>query len=226
MRSNKALATPEYIGDIMNGRRDTIPLRDRPDTSLPLALWVDGAEKPTCLLEITACIDDGEGWTVQIRPWIYEDTPRLLRAGSPLTGGGKARLMSGRKRTFKNPKAKPPDDRKWTKAHELGYTENPSLALLDAGEAIDDWAQEQYAEQALQRDEQRRVKQDAAAKRARELLSIEERMVQARAAAQLNYIDISSEMFLIRRAKAKNRSEQAVIQHLEVAERRAYRDAA
>jgi hypothetical protein len=82
VKTNKAVATPEYIGDVMQGRRDEIPLREYPDDRLPLALWVDGNDKPTCLLEIVASWYDGEGWTVKVRAWTFEHESRLLAADS------------------------------------------------------------------------------------------------------------------------------------------------
>lgn len=227
MKSNKAVATPEYIGDVMNGRRDSIPLRDEPDTSLPLALWVADADKATCHLEITGCRYDGEGWTVQVRPWVYEHTPRLLRAGSPLTGGGKARLLTGRKRRFKDARAKAPDgDQKFTDDQASGYTPNVSIALLDAGEAVDHETQDRLTLAAIGRDAKRRRADSIHAQRERALLTVLERINLAKSAAARNGISVHQEIKAITHMQKRGRSEGLITAELERVEIIVYREAA
>jgi hypothetical protein len=223
VKSNKAVATPEYIGDVMNGRRDTIPLREYPDDAIPLALWVDGNDKPTCHLEIVDCWWDGEGWTVKVRPWVYQHKPRLLRAGSPLTGGGKARLLSGRKRQFKNKQAKDPSERDWTPDAALGYTASPELALQDAGEAVDTGTQDAFTMAALRRHVKRRRKDSLAAQRDRELQQVVDRIQAAETAARANHIDVRDDLRAVRRMHQQGR-EAAALRLLRDTEKRAHRD--
>lgn len=217
---------PDVIGEVMNGHRTTLPVIHCAEVGSTIGLKTDPDKPPSCLMDVTACDPDPDGYTIRLRPHVYEETPRLLRAGSPLTGGGKARLMSNRKRTFKDIRAKAPNGDKFTDDQALGYTENPSMALLDAGEAVDLQTQAQFARQALQRDQQRKIKRDAAAKRDRELLSIEERMLQARATARLNSISVHQEMKALTHMQRRGRSEGLVVQELERVERIAYREAA
>lgn len=226
MKANKAVATPEYIGDVMNGRRNTIPLQHQPDPKLPLALWVQDADKPTVLLEITDCWHDGEGWTVHIRPWTFEDTPRLLRAGSPLTGGGKARLVSARKRRFKTIRAKAPDGDKFSDDQASGYTPNPSIALLDAGEAVDIETQDRLTLAAIGRDAKRRREQSIHAQRERELLTVLQRIQLAKTTAAQNGITIHAEVKAITRMQERGRSEGLIQAELERVERIVYKEAA
>lgn len=196
MRSNKAVATPEYIGDVMNGRRTTIPLQHRPDPTLPLGLWVQDADQPTCLLRITACQFDGEGWTVEVRPWVYEHTPRLLMpAGRP-------------------------------KGSELGYTDKPYLSMVDEPEAIDlRLLDKGWAETAGRRHGKARLERLDAARQARELLDRETRLANARQAAHANFVSLRDE-FRVLRHMQKNGKPAAVVTQVTRIEQIAYREAA
>jgi hypothetical protein len=223
MKTNKAVATPEYIGDVMNGRRDEIPLREYPDDRLPLALWVEGAERHTCLLEIVACWWDGEGWTVKVRPWTYQESQRWLRAGSPLTGGGKARLLSGRKVRHQEIRAKDPADRDWSEDAARGYTDRAGLALHDAGEAVPEHYQDHLTMSALRRHVKRRRKDSLAAQRDRELQDVIHRIDQAMEAAKANHMDVRDDLRAVRRMHAQGKQAAALVL-LRETERRAHRD--
>ena len=119
-----------------------------------------------------------------------------------------------------------PDGDRFTDDQAVGYTANPSLALLDAGEAVDLWTQDQLTLAAIGRDAKRRRAQSIAAQRDRELLSIVERIQLAKQAAAGNSISIHIEVKAITHMQRRGRSEGLVVQELERVERIAYRDAA
>jgi hypothetical protein len=226
MTSIYVILEREHIGEVMRGERTTLPVSLPADKGAMLAIKTERDKPPTCMMEVVACDPDPEGFTLTIRPYVYPHTPRLLRSGSPLNGGGKARLMSARKRKFKNPKAKPPDGEHLTADQAAGYTDNPNLAVHDPGEAVDWEVQDWITLRAIGRDGKRRREQSLAARRERELLSIVERIELARQAARENYIDIGTDMLLLRRSMRERRSESAIARRLEDVERRAHRDAA
>lgn len=213
----------DAIGEVMRGERTTLPVTYPADPGTILAIRTEADKRPTCLVDITACDEDPEGFTLTIKPHVYEHQPLLLRSGSPLTGGGKARLMSARKR--RPGKAKAPGGQ-FTDAQATGYTENPALALRDAGEAVDPDTLERFSFIAALRHEKTLRATTAQARRDRELLTIEQRMAKAREAARLNYVDVSGDLDLVRKYIRSGRSEQSVARRLEAAERVAYRDAA
>jgi hypothetical protein len=223
VKTNKAVATPEYIGDVMNGRRDEIPLRDLPDDRFPLALWVDDGRRASCLLEIVDCWYDGDGYTVKVRPWTYQEEQRWLRAGSPLLGGGKARLMSPRKVQHRDIRAKDPAERDWTEDAARGYTDRAGLALHDAGEAVPEHYQDHLTMSALRRHVKRRRKDSLAAQRDRELQGVLDRIDAAMDAAKANHIDVRDDLRAVRRMHAQGRDTAAMVL-LRETERRAHRD--
>jgi hypothetical protein len=216
----------DRIGEVMRGELTQLPVTYDTAVGQPLDIKTSPDADPTCRVEIVTCEPDPDGYTLTIRPWVYEHEPRLLRAGSPLTGGGKARLMSGRKRRFKDVRAKEPDGRQFTEETARGYTDRPEVALQDAGEAVPAEFQDHLTMRALARDENRKRKQSLAAKRDRALLTVVERIDLARQAARANHIDIGTDLTLLRRSMRERRSDAAITRRLEDIERRAHRDAA
>lgn len=223
---NYVVLAREHVGEVIRGERVTLPVSLPANVGALLAIKTAPEKDPSCIMEVAGCDPDPEGFTLTIRPYVRPHQPRLLRAGSPLTGGGKARLLSNRKRKFKNVRAKPPSGERFTDDQASGYTANPTIALHDPGEAIDQEDQDRITLAAIARDAKRKRAQSLAAKRDRELLSITQRIELAHLAARENYIDISADMLLLRRSMRERRSDASIARRLEDVERRAHRDAA
>lgn len=215
----------DRIGELMRGELTELPVTLSADVDSLIAVRVSHDRRPTCWLRVIACEADLEGYWLTVRPAPREHEPRLLMAGSPLTGGGKARILSPRKRKFRSPKAKPPGGA-FTDRQASGYTATPILALKGEPEGIDledlnvRWhfrSERKHGEALGERDEARR--------QARQLLDTEERMRRAREAAALNYIDVRDELKALRHMQRVGRGDATTAQ-LERIERIAYRDAA
>jgi hypothetical protein len=125
------------------------------------------------------------------------EQPRFLMEGSPLTDGGKARLMSNRK--VKPRKAKP---REVTGPEETGYASSAARALSHEPEPVDAQTQDRFSREGHQgwvaREGQRELD--------RELLSAEERMRLVRIDARAQGVDIGHlEASILQRVRAAER---------------------
>jgi hypothetical protein len=144
------------------------------------------------------------------------DEPRFLAAGSPLVEGGKARLMSGRK-VKPRPASRPPE-MPADSLEALGYTRAPTRALLDAGEALSPSDYRRHVESRRQQSAQdRQAAFDAQRDLDRRLLSREDRIRKVERDARMRGIDVSGELWLLRRrmVRASDGSVEQRIQRLE-----------
>lgn len=215
----------EDIGKVMDGKITQLPVFDAAPVGSVVAVKTARNRKPTVLLTVTACDPDPEGYTLTVRPRPLEHEPLLLRSGSPLTGGGKARLMSSRKR--RPGKAKAPGDKRFTDEQAVGYTDNPMMAMRGEPEAVPvEDLDVKWSFRAGRRHEKAHAERVEQARMVRERLDIEQRMIEARKAARLNHVDASGELALVRKFIRQGRSESSVMHRLAVAERVAHREAA
>lgn len=195
---------PDVIGEIMDGQRTTLPVTFPAEVGSTIGLKTGPNRRATCLMDIVACDPDPGGYTIRLRPHVYEDTPRLLHS------------------RYRRPPT-------WAADEPGQYTHMSAFAMIgsmDPGEAIDPVTQERLTREARERDDRRRGRRQRAAKRDRGLLDIEERVIRARSAASSNRISIHAELRAIRHMQQRGRPEGLVISELERVERLAYREAA
>lgn len=140
--------------------------------------------------------DDTDEYVVEFRKVPAPDVPRLLM-----------------------PAARP-------KGSELGYTDKAYLSLRDEPECVDVETAERFARDGRERDERAARLRSKRAQRDRELLSLEERMVNARRAARMNEVDVHAELRVLRKFQMQSRSPAAIDRQLKLLEGRAFRDAA
>lgn len=125
------------------------------------------------------------------------EQPRFLMQGSPLTEGGKARVMSNRQRTPGKAKA-----REVTGPEEHGYSGSPARAMPHEVEPIDARTQDKFSQEGHQgfvaREKQREID--------REHLAAEERLRQVRIDARAQGVDIGHlEAAILQRVRAAER---------------------
>ena len=102
-----------------------------------------------------------------------------------------------------------------------GYTPDSRLALRDEPEAPPEEYVEELTLRAHTRYERGTRKRIEQARRDRELLGLEQRIVELQRAAKSNHVDVSSEVFVLRKMLARGAS---VDHKLRQAEYRAYRE--
>lgn len=113
------------------------------------------------------------------------------------------------------------------KHSEHGYVNNRSAALPDEPEAVPlERLDRRWTTGAGHRHTTAKRERTDTNRRLRELLSVEQRMVAAVNAAKRNEVDVSAELWLLKRTLRENRPEPAVRSRLERVERVAYRDEA
>lgn len=149
-------------------------------------------------------------------PW---PQPRYMMRGSPLVGGGKARLMSAKKVT-----PKPATPREVSEREEHGYTELPHLALDPLAESLDEEDWKTHVDERSKRDEVQRQKFEAASReQARRLMNFEERLVSAHVEARMRCIDVASEVRLVRHMQEKGKHVRHLESRLFTIERKVWR---
>lgn len=72
----------DRIGEVMRGELVHLPVCERAPVDAIVAVKVAYWRRPTCLLRVTACEPDEEGFTLTVRPTAREHEPRLLAADS------------------------------------------------------------------------------------------------------------------------------------------------
>lgn len=140
---------------------------------------------------------------------------RFLLRASPLTEGGKARLMSAKK--VKPKSAKP---REVSKLEAHGYTDEPHKGLKGEPECVGPAIVDAYGESARYFDTLRHAREVAEARELRKLLTAEQRLVNVQERARKQHRNLTGETHvcqkMLERAKAGGRKEPlAAIERIE-----------
>jgi hypothetical protein len=144
--------------------------------------------------------------------------PRFLLRSSPLTAGGKARLMSAKK--VEPNRAKP---REVSRLEASGYTEQIHKALHEEPECLDEWDWHRHVGHDTDMTlDQRRAAEEIARSRARELLSQEERINEAVEEAQARHRNVTGELWVLRQMIARQAHPEKVEKQVQALERRVY----
>jgi hypothetical protein len=76
------LMKPEHIGEVMNGERHELPVMSPARPGARVAIKTRRNRRPTCIVEVTACEPDDEGYVLTVRTIPLDHEPRLLAADS------------------------------------------------------------------------------------------------------------------------------------------------
>jgi hypothetical protein len=73
---------PDDIGDVMSGQLRELPVSVEAPVGARVAIKTRRNRRPTCIVEVTACDPDDDGFVLSVRTIPLDHEPRLLAADS------------------------------------------------------------------------------------------------------------------------------------------------